>query len=116
MNLTILPKNLIEAATRAAAIADRKPAQPILGSVLIEADGDYITVTSSQKSMAFVGRYQAQIERLAMERMTSEGFDVYGDEAFRKDEAQLWDETMQEVADAVFYRAVRLARDRGELG
>lgn len=65
--------------------------------------------------LGFLGRYQDQIEAMALERLSALGFEQYGDESFRKSHGQLWQDTMEELADAVVYRCVRLAMDAGEL-
>lgn len=64
---------------------------------------------------AFIGRNVDEIERLALQRAIYTGFEQYGDASFRKDNQQLYIETMEEAADGAVYRAIRLARDAGEI-
>lgn len=65
--------------------------------------------------LAFIGRNQYQIETLAIRRAITLGVTEYGDQSFHKTNHQLWRDTMEECADGVFYRSLRLARDNKDI-
>lgn len=58
------------------------------------------------------GDYQVLLARTVDERLTA-GYDVYGDASWRKSDAELSQELLEELADAVVYLSVLLALKEG---
>jgi len=61
------------------------------------------------------GDRQALIELGRQRAFQDVGVDQYGDSTYFKDEDSLLEEAAAELADAIFYLGVRIARQRGEL-
>lgn len=90
MELTVKKENLLKGLSKSQSVVEKRTSMPILSNVLMNADGENITVTATDLETSFIGSYPARVSKPGRLTVPAKKFyeivrELPGDEVYLKE-------------------------------